>query len=142
MTFPNTISLTFHKKLNGAVLFTDSSKNRQDLGRSTFLENSLPVPVDVPWVTTASILHNSSVDSSRSKLIIVMISESIPTKTDFRFLVCIHVHSISRMDPSNPALRAEFGRNNLPQAEMLYSKGLKIAPEDATLHGYARPQVP
>lgn len=30
--------------------------------------------------------------------------------------------------------RAEFGRKNLPQAEMLYSKGLEFKPEDATLH--------
>ena len=31
-------------------------------------------------------------------------------------------------------IRAGFGRKNLPQAEMLYSKGLKIKPEDATRH--------
>lgn len=31
-------------------------------------------------------------------------------------------------------IRAEFGRKNLPQAEMLYSKGIEIMPQDATLH--------
>lgn len=38
------------------------------------------------------------------------------------------------LSPFIDAVRAEFARKNLPQAEMLYSKAVEIKPEDATLH--------